>query len=60
MKKEAAAVVAKAINDGAARKRLVEETMKAFGKLTIFVNNAGGCCPQPFDMPLEKFAWPTR
>ena len=35
--------------------RLVQETAKRFGKLTILVSNAGGGGPKPFDMPMADF-----
>lgn len=71
LKKETAEEVAKAINDAGgkaialacdvtdeeARQKLVDETVKQFGKISILVNNAGGGGPQPFDMPMEKFEW---
>ncbi len=34
-----------------------DAAMKAFGKLTILVNNAGGGGPKPFDMPMSDFEW---
>lgn len=40
-----------------ARKNLVDETVKAFGKVSILVNNAGGGGPKPFDMPMGDFDW---
>jgi len=36
---------------------MVDETVKAFGKVTILVNNAGGGGPKPFDMPMDDFTW---
>lgn len=36
---------------------MVNETVKAFGKVTILVNNAGGGGPKPFDMPMDDFTW---
>ena len=48
------------VTDEAARRKLVDETVKAFGKISILVNNAGGGGPQPFEMPLEKFEWAYR
>jgi 7-alpha-hydroxysteroid dehydrogenase len=36
---------------------LVTETVKAFGKVTLLVNNAGGGGPKPFDMPMDDFVW---
>lgn len=35
--------------------RLVQETVKRLGKITILVSNAGGGGPQPFDMPIGDF-----
>jgi 7-alpha-hydroxysteroid dehydrogenase len=35
----------------------VDAAVKAFGKLTILVNNAGGGGPKPFDMPMDDFRW---
>ena len=40
-----------------ARKALVDEAVKAFGKISILVNNAGGGGPKPFDMPMGDFEW---
>lgn len=71
LKKETADEVARAINDAGgkaigvpcdvtdeeARKKLVDDAVKEFGKITILVNNAGGGGPQPFDMPMKKFEW---
>lgn len=68
---ESAAKVASAINaaggraistacdvtNDAALEAMVNETVKAFGKITILVNNAGGGGPQPFDMPMDDFTW---
>lgn len=36
---------------------VVEQGLKAFKKLTILVNNAGGGGPKPFDMPMSDFEW---
>lgn len=36
---------------------MVNETIKAFGKITLLVNNAGGGGPKPFDMPMDDFTW---
>jgi 7-alpha-hydroxysteroid dehydrogenase len=36
---------------------VVDAAVKAFGKLTILVNNAGGGGPKPFDMPMDDFRW---
>ncbi len=35
--------------------RLIEETAKRFGKLTLLVSNAGGGGPKPFDMKMADF-----
>ncbi|MDY0213386.1 MAG: 7-alpha-hydroxysteroid dehydrogenase [Desulfuromonadaceae bacterium] len=35
--------------------RLIQQTTKHFGKLTILVSNAGGGGPKPFDMPMADF-----
>jgi 7-alpha-hydroxysteroid dehydrogenase len=40
-----------------ARKAAVAAAVKAFGKLTILINNAGGGGPKPFDMPMSDFEW---
>lgn len=40
-----------------AREAAVNAAIKAFGKLTILVNNAGGGGPKPFDMPMSDFEW---
>lgn len=36
---------------------LVSDTIDAFGKITLLVNNAGGGGPKPFDMPIGDFIW---
>lgn len=36
---------------------VVEAALKAFGKITVLVNNAGGGGPKPFDMPMSDFEW---
>ena len=36
---------------------LVQQTVAAWGKVTLLVNNAGGGGPKPFDMPLADFIW---
>jgi 7-alpha-hydroxysteroid dehydrogenase len=36
---------------------VVAAAVKAFGKVTILVNNAGGGGPKPFDMPMGDFEW---
>lgn len=70
-KAEGAAAVAEAINKAGgkaiglacdvtnedAREAAVAAAIKAFGKLTILVNNAGGGGPKPFDMPMSDFEW---
>jgi 7-alpha-hydroxysteroid dehydrogenase len=35
----------------------VDQTVAAFGGLSILVNNAGGGGPKPFDMPMDDFRW---
>jgi 7-alpha-hydroxysteroid dehydrogenase len=39
------------------RQAAIDSALKAFGKLTILINNAGGGGPKPFDMPMEDFRW---
>lgn len=53
---KAIAVACDVTNDTALEK-LVAETLKTFGKITILVNNAGGGGPKPFDMPMKDFIW---
>jgi 7-alpha-hydroxysteroid dehydrogenase len=36
---------------------VIDQTVKAFGKISILVNNAGGGGPKPFDMPMGDFRW---
>jgi 7-alpha-hydroxysteroid dehydrogenase len=36
---------------------MVHQTVQAFGKVTLLVNNAGGGGPKPFDMPMSDFEW---
>ena len=36
---------------------VVAAALKAFAKVTILVNNAGGGGPKPFDMPMSDFEW---
>jgi 7-alpha-hydroxysteroid dehydrogenase len=36
---------------------MVNQTVQAFGKVTLLVNNAGGGGPKPFDMPMSDFEW---
>lgn len=45
------------VTDEAAITALVDGTLKAFGKISILVNNAGGGGPKPFDMPMGDFVW---
>lgn len=52
-----AIAVACNVTDEAARENLVAEAVKAFGKINILVNNAGGGGPKPFDMPMKDFIW---
>lgn len=52
-----AASIACDVTQDEALETMVRETVKAFGKITILVNNAGGGGPKPFDMPMEDFVW---
>jgi 7-alpha-hydroxysteroid dehydrogenase len=52
----ATAVACDVTNDEALQ-NLVDSTLKAFGKITILVNNAGGGGPKPFDMDMDTFIW---
>jgi len=52
-----AVAVACDVTDAAALERLVEEALKAFGGISILVNNAGGGGPKPFEMPMKDFIW---
>lgn len=45
------------VTNDAALEAMVDETLKAFGKVSILVNNAGGGGPKPFDMPMDDFTW---
>jgi 7-alpha-hydroxysteroid dehydrogenase len=45
------------VTKGAELSAAVDAAVKAFGKLTILVNNAGGGGPKPFDMPMDDFRW---
>jgi len=36
---------------------VVNEAVRAFGKITTLVNNAGGGGPKPFEMPMSDFEW---
>ncbi len=37
--------------------QLVDQTVAAFGKVSILVNNAGGGGPKPFEMDMKTFEW---
>jgi 7-alpha-hydroxysteroid dehydrogenase len=52
-----ATAVACDVTSQEARENLVQAALKAFGKITILVNNAGGGGPKPFEMPLDTFVW---
>jgi 7-alpha-hydroxysteroid dehydrogenase len=45
------------VTDESHRKAVIDAALKAFGKVTILVNNAGGGGPKPFDMPMRDFEW---
>ncbi|MGH7019125.1 MAG: 7-alpha-hydroxysteroid dehydrogenase [Brevundimonas sp.] len=45
------------VTDKAHREAVVDAALKAFGKITILANNAGGGGPKPFDMPMSDFEW---
>lgn len=45
------------VTNETALEQLVAETVNAFGKVTILVNNAGGGGPKPFEMPMDDFKW---
>lgn len=45
------------VTDEAHREAVVDAALKAFGKITILANNAGGGGPKPFDMPMSDFEW---
>jgi 7-alpha-hydroxysteroid dehydrogenase len=45
------------VTSDTALEAMVNETLKAFGKITLLVNNAGGGGPKPFDMPPDDFTW---
>jgi 7-alpha-hydroxysteroid dehydrogenase len=53
---KAIAVPCDVTNDEALQ-NLVNSALKAFGKITILINNAGGGGPKPFDMPMDTFIW---
>jgi 7-alpha-hydroxysteroid dehydrogenase len=48
------------VTNDAALEAMVAEAVKAFGKITILVNNAGGGGPKPFDMAMDDFVWAYR
>jgi 7-alpha-hydroxysteroid dehydrogenase len=52
-----AASIACDVTKDEALEAMVNETVKAFGKVTLLVNNAGGGGPKPFDMPMDDFVW---
>ena len=52
-----AASIACDVTDNSALEAMVRETVQAFGKVTLLVNNAGGGGPKPFDMPMDDFVW---
>jgi 7-alpha-hydroxysteroid dehydrogenase len=52
-----AIAVACDVTDDAALANIVDTTLKAFGKISILVNNAGGGGPKPFTMPMSDFIW---
>jgi len=45
------------VTDEGHREAVIDATLRAFGKITILVNNAGGGGPKPFDMPMRDFEW---
>jgi 7-alpha-hydroxysteroid dehydrogenase len=45
------------VTQESALEAMVQETVKAFGAVTLLVNNAGGGGPKPFDMPMSDFQW---
>lgn len=52
-----AAAFACDVTDEEALQALVDGALKAFGKITVLANNAGGGGPKPFDMPMSDFVW---
>jgi 7-alpha-hydroxysteroid dehydrogenase len=52
-----AIAVACDVTNNDALAHLVDEAIKAFGKITILVNNAGGGGPKPFEMSMDTFMW---
>jgi 7-alpha-hydroxysteroid dehydrogenase len=71
LRKEGAATVARDITDQGGKAiglecdvtqeahltAVIDQTVRAFGKISILVNNAGGGGPKPFDMPMSDFRW---
>ena len=45
------------VTDEKHREAVIDAALKAFGKITVLVNNAGGGGPKPFDMPMRDFEW---
>ena len=45
------------VTDEAHRQAAIDAAIKAFGKITLLANNAGGGGPKPFDMPMRDFEW---
>lgn len=45
------------VTDEKHRDAVIDAALKAFGKITVLVNNAGGGGPKPFDMPMSDFEW---
>ncbi|WEK48647.1 MAG: 7-alpha-hydroxysteroid dehydrogenase [Candidatus Kaistia colombiensis] len=45
------------VTDEKHREAVIDAALKAFGKITLLVNNAGGGGPKPFDMPMPDFEW---
>jgi 7-alpha-hydroxysteroid dehydrogenase len=45
------------VTDEEHREAATDAALKAFGKITVLVNNAGGGGPKPFDMPMRDFEW---
>ena len=45
------------VTNEAHRQAVVDAALKAFDKITVLANNAGGGGPKPFDMPMSDFEW---
>ncbi|ODT14721.1 MAG: 7-alpha-hydroxysteroid dehydrogenase [Kaistia sp. SCN 65-12] len=45
------------VTDETHRETVIEAALRAFGRITILVNNAGGGGLKPFDMPMRDFEW---